>query len=313
MTTSGYHKYFIKRAIPHYVILAALYILLVFILPANSHTLHTYNLSSNQYHFILLLIILPSVAVWFTAFLAYVKLWEYAHSIKKTAEGPHFASLARGCAWLAWSLPITAIIPFCLNALANHWPEFHPTAIIISNYLNLFIPLIAFSIIANSARGLMASNPRVAMNQESARFIVLGFLAAGVLYCLLTFRRFDLSSLSSADNPYFLPIWLLILTVTIPYLYAWFIGLLAAYELTLFTRYAKGVLYQQALRYVIGGLVAVILSSIALQNTNSLIPRTGYLMIDYRLVLTFLFRLIGGAGFILLAIGAMRLKKIEEV
>ncbi len=301
------------RALWHYGLFVSLYVLLIFILPANSTTLATYNLSAIQYHFLLLLIVSPSLAIWLAAFIGYSKLGQYAYSIKKTPEGIHFDQLARGCAWLAWSLPLTAIVPLIFDAFANRWSDFHPTAIIVSNYLNLILPLIAFSIIASASRGLLSSNPEIKFDQKSAQLIVVGFLAAGALYCLLTFRRFDLSSLASTHNPYFLPIWIMIVTITVPYLYAWFIGTLAAYELTLFTKRARGLLYRQALRFVIGGLVAVILSSIALQYLNSIVPRIGYLTLDYRLLMTTFFRIVGGAGFILLAVGAIRLKKIEEI
>ncbi len=296
-----------------YLLLALLYVGAIFILPPNSLALKTYNLSSFEYHCALVIIALPSLAIWLTAFIGYSKLQEYARLIKNTPEGPHFFELARGCGWLAWGLPLTTIAPFVLNATANHWHNFHPTAIIISNYLTLVVPLVAFSIIASASRGLMNTNPKAKFNQTSARLITLGFLTAGVLYCYLIFRQLDLRSIGSTSNPYFLPAWLMIMTITVPYLYAWFTGLLATYELGIFRKQAKGVLYRQALRFLIGGLVAVILSSIALQYLNSVVPRVGYLVIDYRLVLTSCFRIIGGAGFVLLTIGALRLKRIEEV
>jgi hypothetical protein len=139
------------------------------------------------------------------------------------------------------------------------------------------------------------------------------FLVAGVLYCYLIFRHLDLTSLSSASNSYFLPIWLIVVSVIIPYLYAWFSGLLAAYEINLFGNHTDGFLYRRALRLLVAGLTAIILSFIALQYISSVEPSKGHLVLGYRLVLIIIFRIVGGGGFLLLAMGADRLKKIEEV
>jgi hypothetical protein len=312
MTAAEKNKQFTTRALQQYMFLAILYVVLIFLLPANKHTLQAYRITSVEYHILLFAVSLPSIVVWLAAFVGFVKLRQYSHSISKTPEGIHFEQLAKGSMWLAWSLPLPVIASLLLNALSDKWPHFHPTAIILSNYVNLVMPLVAFSLAAQASRGLLATT-RLKLSLVNVRFIVLGFVTVGVLYCLLTFRRFDLTSLSATNNPYFLPIWLMVVSVTVPYLYAWFIGTLAAYEITLFSKQVPGVLYRQALRLLVGGLLAVVLSSIALQYLNSVEPRTGYLTLDYKLVWTTIFRVVGGAGFILLAIGAARLKKIEEV
>lgn len=295
-----------------YTYVAMAYIALIFILPPNPDTLKLYHFTALQYQVILFAITLPTLAVWFAAFMGYAKLRQYAGYVRKTPEGPYFERLATGCKWLAWSLPVPAITTLIFNSIAAQWGDFHPTAIIVTNYLSLLLPLIAFSIIAGAARGLAAQS-QARFSLANARAIVFGFVTVGVLFCFLSFRNLDLTSLTSADNPFFLPLWLMVLTVTIPYLYAWFVGSLATYELALFSKRTQGVLYRQALRYLVIGLLAVILSSIAIQYANSIEPRTGRLVLDYKLVLVLLFRIIGGLGFIALAIGASRLKKIEEV
>jgi hypothetical protein len=302
----------ISRPALCYTLLALLYTVLIFTLPASKDTMRAYNLSAFEYRIILFANGLPSLFSWLAAFFAYGKLREYAYAIRKSPEGPHFATLATGATWLAWSLPIPIIVGLTLNSISYDLPGFRPTAIIMTNYLNVFLPLIAFSIIGSASRGLVNST-KVSFSLIASRMIMFLFLTAGVLYCYLTFRRFDLTSLNSSVNPYFLPIWLMVLTVTIPYLYTWFIGLLAAYEINIFSKDIRGVLYRQALRLVAGGFMVVIACSIALQYINSAQPRVGHLLLNYTLVLNIIFRIIRGIGFIVLAIGAMRLKRIEEI
>lgn len=293
-------------------LLVVAYVTLIFVLPASRATMRTYHLSPLEYRCIFLAVQLPSLLAWLAAFFGAAKLRQYVYLVRKAPEGPYFNKLANGSSWLAWSLPIPAIASLLLNAIANHWQGFYSTSIIASNYLNLILPLVAFTVIGSASLGLLRQ-AKLNFSLANARTIMVSFLVAGVLYCYLTFQRFDLTSLGSTANPYFLPIWLMVLSVIIPYLYAWFVGLLAAYEITLVSRQTTGILYRQALQLLVFGLVAIIVSSIALQYMNSVQPRVGHLVLGYQLVLASTFRIIGGGGFVLMALGATRLKKIEEV
>ncbi|HVV26029.1 MAG TPA: hypothetical protein VHC21_03280 [Candidatus Saccharimonadales bacterium] len=300
------------RALQRYAIIAVAYVLLIFILPANRHAMHAYQLTGFEYRILYFAVALPSLAVWFAAFYGYAKLQEYARAIKRSDEAPAFSQLARGCMWLAWSLPVSVLVTYILNVIADQWGGFHAAATILANYTTLALPLIGFSIVGMASKELI-DQVKIRLSPMNARGVMLFFVIGGVLYCYLTFRRFDPSSLGSTHNPYFLPIWVMLLTVIIPYLYAWFVGLLAAYEITSYSQRVRGVLYKQALRLLVGGLVTVIVGSILVQYVSSVEPSAGHLELNYRLLLIVIFRIIIGIGFVLIAAGANRLKKIEEV
>lgn len=300
------------RALQHFAWVAAFYVLLSLLLPASEATRQAYGLTTFEYHVVALLVAFPTLMVWLAAFIGYSQLRGYARAVRKTPEGIYFDQLAGGITWLAWSLPVSVIVPLVFNSIADNGRNFHAGSIIVSNYMTLILPLVAFSVIAGASRGLLAT-VKVKLTLTNARFIIAAFLLLGVLYCFATFRHFDLTSLGSTQNPYFLPLWFMVVTVTVPYLYAWFMGILAAFEITLFSRSVKGVLYKRPLGLLAAGLLLVILSSVAQQYTASVEPRLSHLVLDYRLVLTLLFRLITGGGFILIALGARRLQKIEEV
>ncbi|HEX4774216.1 MAG TPA: hypothetical protein VH234_01745 [Candidatus Saccharimonadales bacterium] len=293
-------------------ILIIIYVALLFLLPTSVSTFSNYHLSMLEYKTVRFAISLPTLLVWLAAFFGYAALRQYARSIKDTPEGEHFTRLAKGCAWLAWSLPVISITSLILSSLAYEWPAFHGASVILLNYASLLLPLIAFSIIGMASDGLLW-NAKLNFNRTTASYIIVAFLTAGVLYCYLTFLHFDHSNFGSTDNPYYLPIWLMVLTVIIPYLYAWFVGLLAAYEITLLSKNMQGVLYKHGLQWLVAGLVTIIISSIVVQYINAVEPRSVVLIFDYRLVFSLLFRITGGIGFLLLAWGALKLKKIEEV
>jgi hypothetical protein len=295
-----------------YVFLTVLYFGLVLLLPANKMVMAIYNLDAAQYHILLFAILAPYVLIWFAAFYGYAKLRDYAALIRDTNEGEEFSSLSTGLKWLAYGMPIISIISIILNTISNDHSGFHSTAIIINNYLGLLVPLIGFTIVSIGSRGLTAiSNIKVSLSQS--KVIIMVFVLLGVLYCFLTFRHFDLQTIDSTKNPYFLPLWLMLLTITIPFLYSWFIGLLAGYELILYSKHVDGHIYKQALKLIGYGIVVVIVSFIALQYVSAILPRRGYLSLNASLVISYMVRAVMVGGFISIAFGAKKLKRIEEV
>lgn len=293
-------------------LLILFYVVLLFLLPVNKASLAAYHINMFQERIINFVITTPSFIVWLAAFMSYAILRQYANSIRRAPEGQHFEKLAKGSHWLAWSLPIAAISALLLNGIANKWTDFQPTAVITTNYISLILPLIGLSIIGAASRGLV-SIAGIKHSLSNARFIIILFLAAGVIYCYLTFRHFDLTSLSSTSNPFYLPIWVMAFTVIIPLLYAWFIGFLASYEIVLLSRQVGGVLYRQSLKYLAGGLVTIIGSLIALQYMHGISAHPSHLMLDYGLAFKIVFEVTAGIGFVLLGYGALKLRRFEEV
>lgn len=312
MTTGKQALRLLTRPIAAYIILSILYVTLIFTLPANRATLEAYNLTPLGYRIMAFSLSLPALISWLAAFIGFQKLEEYARAIKNTSDGRFFKRLAKGAAWLAWGLPITLIIATLLSGLANKWPSFLPAATIMTNYILLMVPLVAFSNIGGAASGLVG-HARLKFNTYSNRLVILMFIIGGVVYCVLTFRWFDLKTPGSTHNPYYMPLWLTLLTLTIPYLYAWFVGLLATYELAIYSRSVQGLLYRSALRYLAGGLIVVIAASIILQYITIAQPSYGKITFDWRLLGVLTFRLLRGVGFVLIILGAARLKKIEEI
>jgi hypothetical protein len=302
----------VRRAVIAVVALMAIYVVLIFSLPANQSIMTAHHISAPQYRIIRLAIAMPGLLAWVTAFVGYAVTREYADSLRGAAEAGHFKRIATGTGWLAWSLPLPVIIALIGNAIADNRIGFQHSAVIIDNYLSLILPLVAFSIISTAARGLI-TNAKLRFSLTNARYLMILFLALGATYCLLIFRQFSAVSLTSTNNPYYLPIWLMVLSVIIPYLYTWFAGLLAAYEIRLYSQGVSGILYRQSLQILTAGLIVVILSSIGLQYLSAVTFIAGSITIDYRLLLIWLFRLTSAVGFIMLTVGAARLKRIEEV
>lgn len=292
--------------------LAIIFILEELLLPVNTLNAEFYHTTITDYRLLSILVNLPLIMVWFVAFWGYTRLKSYVRALGKAKEAKGYRLLTKGMAWLACVLPVTAIIDRLLSGLSDNHPKAHDTTLIISNYFNLLLPFVAFIIIFVAAKVLLKSQ-KPAVREAQSPVLMAVFLLFGALYCYLILKTADLTSLTSSSNIYTLPVWLIIVSLIIPYLYSWFIGLLASYDLLLLSRNIPGVLYKRALAYLTSGLIAIILSFITIQYLTALWPLKQHLVFNYQLVIITLFRIIGGFGFILLAVGANKLKRIEEV
>lgn len=287
-------------------------ILLIFILPTDKTAMKLYHLTSSEYQLLIFVFILPYMLVWLAAFYGYAKLSQYTVSLQQTGESNDYNEIARGTKWLAFGLPTVTLISLLLTSISGSHPGLKPTSIIIVNYLSLLIPLVAYNFIRKGSHGLVERS-KTRFSLTDMRTIVMVLVVIGVAYCYFTFKKLNLDSIGSSDNPYYLPAWLMITTVIIPYLYAWFTGLLAAYEMVLYSRQVQGVLYRQAMRWLASGIVGVIVGGIGLQYLRTVVPRTGHLSISNTVLIANITYIILAVGFILLVIGATRLKKIEDV
>jgi hypothetical protein len=285
---------------------------LVIFLPASKIVMARYHLSSHQYHILLLTTQLPLIVMWFAAFYGYQKFREYAASITNTKEGSVFSGLANGFYWLAWGLALPPLFGAMFNAIANKYQDFYEASIILENYFYLLFPIIAYTVMSRSAQKLFTQN-KARTSELSSRLLLLLFVMLATFYCYLTFRYLDLKHLSSTNNPYYIPGWLLILTMIIPYLYAWIIGLIAAYEFGVYSRQVKGIIYKRALQNVAIGVVLVILGSIGYQYLHTVVPRTGHLSLNALLLGTYGFYACITFGFTIASYGVVRLKRIEDI
>jgi hypothetical protein len=274
--------------------------------------MRTYHLSSPEYHVLLFLVELPITLIWFAAFYAFHRLQRYTASIVNTKEEEVFQKLTSGFQWLAWGLVVPTIISLITESIAAKHPGFESTSIISANYLNVIFSVVAFSYIADSAHKLF-TQANIKTPDVAFRTLLFFFVTLGTLYCFFTFRHLDLQHLSSNNNPYYIPVWLLIFTIIVPYLYTWLLGILSAYQFALFSKQVKGIIYRRALQFVSGGVAIVILDSIGIQYLHTVIPRSGHLALNIILLASYFIYFCIVLGFILISLGVNKLKKIEDI
>lgn len=297
-----------KKPYVSFVILAVLYILLVIVLPYDQVTSRLYHLTDTQYRIFLTLISVPVVLTWFAAFYGQASLDSYASRIKRTAEGNAYKRLSYGLQWLAWGTPIIAITSAVLGGIASGNPEFFHAAVIIKHYLIILVGFAAAAYLSYGSSkllNLLRGKPAII----SVRALLLFYVILAVVFVSNVW-----SALQSHNNsPYFLPHWLIFVTVVVPVLYGWFMALLAVYELLIYSKHAKGLLYKRSLLLLYNGIALVVGSAGFLEYLLLQGYRLRVIVLDLQFIIGYIALLLYALGFILLATGAQRLKRIEEV
>ncbi len=297
-----------------YVFLVLVYLVLVFSIPPDPATLARYNLTLGQARMLNLAIVVPLLAIWSAAFYGLYRLHTYAKLMRGNDEGRGFVSLAKGIGFLTLGLPISSILSSTLNYFARLHPSSTATMVITINYVNILISIAAFTYIAKGARELVSTTKKVtpSLNQVVT---FLGFLVLSGVYVYLTFQNpiRNYPAAGSHRATHFLPDWLILLTIIVPNLYVWYVGFRATADLSFFKEKVKGTIYKQFLGFLAAGIGTVLVSSIFIQFLTALSSLFTNLPLTPLLALIYLLLVIIAAGYVLIAVGAKKLRKIEEV
>lgn len=301
----------------HYLLWAGfgiIYALLILIIPPDASALRRYSLSVNQARLLSLSFVLPSIAIWFAAFYGYVQCRAYAHIIRKNPDGRAISNIATGLMYLAIGLPVSAIATNLLSYVGAKSPHLTPTTTIIRNYIALLVVFIGFWTIHRGAQMLTKTIKKRPAEPWQAGLGLL-FIVFCAVYCYITLtnpaRQFPTAEVGRAAY-YFSDFWL-ITTIVVPYLLVWFWGYRSAHHLYLYTKKVPGVLYKQSLLLLALGIGTVVISSMFIRFLVSLTTILDALTLRYLLGLLYVFLFIIAAGYVLIAMGAKKMKKMEEV
>lgn len=288
-----------------FIILLVITSLLAILVPANPASLHSLHISEEIYRLLIISLLVPYAIIWFAAFYGYDQLQRYSRALIFTGEGRAFQKVAKGLGVLAWGLVLEVLVSLVFNAITLGHPEFKAPGGIINHYFNLVIAMAAFILIENGTYELV-QQVRAHHSHTVLRWLVVLGAVIGALFQRVIFLN------RSDHNPYYLSVYPLIFTIIVPYVFTWMIGIVSVYELNLYATKVKGLLYKHALQFLSNGLSVVVLLTVVAQFISAATVSAGQslstlLLIDYVLLAAV------ALGFVLVAIGAKRLKRIEEV
>jgi hypothetical protein len=269
-------------------------------------TLLQYHVSVTGLRLIYITIIVLLAGIWFAGLYGYQKLQTYARLIQGENDGKQVARLTRGVLILALWLPVTSVVGAILNYFAMRHLGFLPAATIINHYVGLLFPLFGLVFIGLGARGL---NELV---KQRPGYLTMNILAVVLIYIGLTYLRLVATTPARA-SVYHMSLWWVTITLVAPYVYMWYVGLLATYEIYRYRQVAPGTVYRKSWLFLSVGIGWLLLLSIGTQYLTTLTARLNRLSIYGVLAIVYALLLLLAVGFVLIAAGARKLQKIEEV
>jgi hypothetical protein len=272
--------------------------------------LRQYHLTVASYRWLLYPAILLFAVSWVLGVLGSVRIKDYSNLIKDSRDGRAFNVVAAGFLVLAISQPFTSLLSTVFGRIDRHVPRAVPSLTIINNYIALALTGLSLVLIAWGAEKLysLTRRRRAALSQS---WWVGAFILFGALYAYFIVIQPIHTPLQG--RVYFLPNWLIITTIAVPYLFFWYAGLNAAYRMFLYQRNSQGRLYKHAFNYLASGIVVVIASSVAIRVITTLSNKLNHLTLTPILFIIYALVAASALGFLLIMIGANKLKKIEEV
>jgi len=293
-----------------FAVIIILYIGLSLLPAPDSHALAQYHLSVLHARILSTTIVLPVIAIWLVAMYGFVKLKEYAELIKKSPDGQAFNNMSTGVLFLAIGSPITSIVSSISTLLVRQHPGWQPAVTIINNYIGLVIMALGMYYIARGAEQLV-SLIRKRSSEREQHYLVLLFITLSTFYSYFIITRPIHNQLE--QRIYYIPNVLILLTLAIPYLYFWYRGLLGAYNLYHYQKHVEGKIYKGSLSWVAAGIATIIAASILVRLLVTISARISTLSLTPLLLIIYGFLVMAALGYVLIAIGAKRLRRIEEV
>ena len=304
----------IASRVVFFIALIAAYLLVIFIIPPDASVLTKYDLRPSQYVLIRLAVLTPLIAIWLIALYGFVTVYRYAGSIRKHKDGKAFVTLSSGLGVLAFGLPLQSLMSSLLNYASRTNPAATPATTIINNYLALAIVLIGFYIINKGAKALLTNTKTDEPNSihYQAWQFGLAVFSAIFVYLTLTNPARSVPIEGAAKAVYYLPDWLIVLTIIIPYIAVWYLGMQSAYYIRHYRNKVPGMLYKQALGFLANGIGAVILASMLLRLLTNMTAFFKSAELKILLAVVYLLLVAISIGYILIAKGANKLRKMEE-
>jgi hypothetical protein len=303
-----------KKILGVFILLSLIYLGLTFGLPPDEMSKQKYNLSTTDLRLLQLTLAVPIVAIWFVAYYGYARFRRYASLVKDSKEGKSWEEIVKGLLGLGLWLPVSSIVSVITTQIYRNDNSLMPTMVILTNYINLAILLAVFLFLYRGTNDLVKSlNKPVKIGIKN--FMTAALLVCGGLFVYLTLANPNKNLAVSASTPaaYYLPDWLLITTIIIPYLLIFYVGVRAVQNINMYGRVVKGSIYKNALRYLADGIGVVVLTILSIRYLASLSSVFTDKTLNAILLIIYLLIFLIAAGYVLIALGAKRLQRLEEV
>lgn len=276
--------------------------------------LERYNLTEAKAFLIIFSLDLFLGFIWFLAAYGFVQTLAYSYLIRGNRDGKAMQKIAWGLGVIAFRQPVTSAVSAVFNYFIPHHPDLAAQSVIVVNYIGVLGAVVGFSLISMGASQLVEITRKRPPVWTKIIFMALSIVIISIYTYLAIGRGGYQTPLTTGGRAnFYLPSWLIVSTIIVPYAYSWFVAFLAIYDLLFYGRYVKGALYKKALRWLSAGITVVVFNTIVLQFISARNAQLNKLNVVPLLLLVYVLLISLAIGFVIVAVGAKKLRRIEEV
>ncbi len=284
----------------------------------NDATLQKYNISVSQLHLLQVAVSLPGLFIWLAILFAVLSIYHYACAIAGSKDSTGFRYIAYGlCALLLSFIAsnvLNGIQPLLSDVAAK--PEaVKTTFVVIRNYVSVVSALFTYGMLFLGSRSLLASIGRRLHAKKLFLNLLIPFalLTSAYLWLIFSNPSRQTSTDPTIDPTFGLPGALIVLTVALPYVVSWMLGVAALIGLYRYRAKTSGMVYKILFTKLVTSMTVFIGITIILQLLTQFSDFLSKTSLSSILGIIVLLYLVLGYAFILVAQGAKGLNKIETL
>ncbi len=270
----------------------------------------SFNLTATQTTELQLTIILPMLAIWLVATFGALRFRRYAETIKSSPDGAAALDISNGLlvlvAYLIISTAISSIASYAVGT------DLVWAAVAIHNHLPIVIALVAFALTFRGSSKLVALSGKSIWSNRRIILFLIPFCVFSFIFTWAFYLNADPHGLTLTGLPNFaLSTNTLLFTFVLPYLVVWLLGCLTSLNIRSFAKSVKGSIYRSALFNLVLGIISVVILTILLQLMTTFSTFNRLNLASLLLVVYFII-IFEAVGYVLIAMGAKKLSRIEE-
>jgi hypothetical protein len=288
---------------------------IVTILAPGAEAVTRYGLTLFQTNLLRVTILLPYLLIWAASLYSVLHFHAYTKLIKISPEKKAFENITLGLMFLFAEV----VLPAFVNLIGAYFPDsftIQKIVTVVRNDLTVLLYLFSFYFLWQASREFLKiflQNSPAAKPKYEIVSIVTALLSVIFIFCVIS-NPYRTSSPTSLIKPtYYLNDLSIFITIVIPYIIVWLLGLLTIKNIRTFATEVQGVIYKKTFSATAKGLSIIISLVIALQFLSQATTFFGHAHISIILLIIYIIFFLIAGGYLYLAKAANALTSIEKI
>lgn len=298
------------------IVVSLLYVWFSFTAPIDADSAAAFGLSTIQLRLVQVTIILPIVGSWIIGVIGYNQLLRFGNTTPFADQQTAFKRIAVGIMLLVSSSILPAFLNIIRNRLENTVSDIGVITTIISNYMDVFLPLVGLALIFVAIKSLAQSvnAPKLSFGKLTVAGVLVIALSVLNVWLVFTNDARQVATTVGGQATYYVSDSIIILTLLIPTIITWCIGIIGVMYSFHYQRFAVGIVFKTAIARFTWGLIFVLVATIMLQLLQSL-GGTRLLAIGTEGILgiIYLFIILQTVGYLCIALGSKKFTVVEKI